>query len=53
MSLQECIQIALGQRPAALAIQHVRVFHLATGEWEEDTDIALDSQGRIAAVGRG
>lgn len=53
MSLQECIQIALGQRPAALAIQHVRVFHLTTGEWEEDTDIALDSQGRIAAVGRG
>ncbi len=53
MSLTERIQVAMKRKPAARVIRKVRVFHLTTGEWEEDTDIALDSRGWIAAVGPG
>lgn len=53
MSIAERIQVAMKRKPAARVIRRVRVFHLTTGEWEEDTDIALDSQGWIAAVGPG
>ncbi|MCQ2396184.1 MAG: adenine deaminase [Lentisphaeria bacterium] len=52
MALSERIEIGRGERPAALVIKGVRVFHLTTGEFEE-ADIAIASDGVIAGVGQG
>lgn len=52
MNIAERIEIARGERPAALVIRRARIFHLTTGEYES-ADIAIDSDGVIAAVGNG
>lgn len=52
MSMTERIQVAMKEIPASLILRNVRIFHLATGEMEEN-DIVLDDEGMIAAVGRG
>ncbi len=52
MSMTERIQVAMKEIPASLILRNVRIFHLTTGEVEEN-DIVLDDEGMIAAVGRG
>lgn len=52
MSISERIEVGRGERPAALVVKGVRVFHLTTGEFE-DADIAIAPDGVIAAVGQG
>jgi adenine deaminase len=52
MSMTERIQVAMKEIPASLILRNVRILHLTTGEVEE-SDIVLDDEGMIAAVGRG
>ena len=51
MDIRERIEIARGERKAALAIRNARIFHLTDGSMEE-ADIAVASDGVIAAVGK-
>lgn len=51
MNITERIEIARGERPAALVIKRAGIFHLTTGEYES-ADIAIDGDGVIAAVGK-